>query len=160
MSPVQGASHIQLMLKPDLRDVLGLSVEESARRQLGIETGRVRSAKLVVLTLPLDAAQLEAFAARGLADPVLHDVYVNRLFADPRFQSYLLLARLPGVTDDEGASAQRTLTDLMASLPSPNRMGSGLPMPSPNRNGSGLPMPNPNGIRSGLPAAEAAPEVA
>lgn len=109
----QSVCHIELMLKPGQRDVLGLSVEEGARKHLGITTGRVRTGKLLVVNLSLSGAQLEAFAKKGLQDEIVHDIYVNAFFDDPAFRSYLLIARLPGVTDDEGASAQRTLVDLL-----------------------------------------------
>jgi phosphoribosylformylglycinamidine synthase len=105
-------SHIQLMLKPEQRDVAGLAVEEQARRHLATETGKVRTGKIVVVTFPLDAGQLEIFARQALQDPIVNDVYVNTFPTDPALRSYLLIARLPGVTDDEGASAQRTLVDL------------------------------------------------
>ena len=106
------ASHIQRMLKPGQRDVLGLSVEAGAR-QLGIETGRVRTGLLLVLTLPLSDEQLRRFAEQAVRDPILHDVFVNAFLEDPASRSYLVVARQPGVTDDEGASAQRTLVDLL-----------------------------------------------
>jgi phosphoribosylformylglycinamidine synthase len=110
---VSAVSHIQLMVRPDQRDVAGLSVEDGARRHLGLATGRVRTGKLVVITVPLSEEQLRRLADEGLRDPMLHEVKVNGFVRDPAAASYLVVARLPGVTDDEGASAQRTLADLL-----------------------------------------------
>ncbi len=107
------AAHIELVLRSGQLDVAGRAVQESARRHLGIDTGRVKSGKIFTVVLPLTGEQLEAFAHKGLRDALLHDVFINTFSSDPTFRSYLLLAKLPGVTDDEGASAQRTLVDLL-----------------------------------------------
>jgi phosphoribosylformylglycinamidine synthase len=104
---------VELLLKPGQVDVAGRAVAESARKHLGIETGKVKAGKIFALCLPIGDEQLRRFAERGLKDEIVHDVYVNSFFQDPAFRAYLLVSRLPGVTDDEGASAQRTLADLV-----------------------------------------------
>ncbi|MGC4116887.1 MAG: AIR synthase-related protein [Myxococcales bacterium] len=118
---MSGVSHIQLMVRPGQRDVAGLSVEDGARRHLGLATGHVRTGKLIVVTLPLTDEQVRRFADEGLRDPMLHEVQVNGFVRDGGAASYLVVSRLPGVTDDEGASAQRTLADLLGVGPSGQR---------------------------------------
>ncbi len=104
---------IQLTLKPSQHDGDGQRVAEAAARHLGLTTGRVRSVALYTVRYPLTEPQLHDFATRCLADPVLHDVRLNELTAAPGFATYILVARRPGVTDDEGTSAQNALADLL-----------------------------------------------
>ncbi|SFQ67575.1 phosphoribosylformylglycinamidine synthase subunit II [Hymenobacter arizonensis] len=104
---------IQLTLKPGQHDGDGQRVAEAAARHLGLATGRVRSAALYTVRYPLSETQLSDFASRCLADPVLHDVRLNELTAADGFATYILVARRPGVTDDEGTSAQNALADLL-----------------------------------------------
>ncbi|GAB2850099.1 phosphoribosylformylglycinamidine synthase subunit PurL [Hymenobacter ruber] len=104
---------IQLTLKPGQHDGDGQRVAEAAARHLGLATGRVRSAALYTVRYPLTATQLNDFATRCLADPVLHDVRLNELTAAEGFATYILVARRPGVTDDEGTSAQNALADIL-----------------------------------------------
>ena len=104
---------IQLTLKPGQHDGDGQRVAEAAARHLGLATGRVRSAALYTVRYPLTETQLHGFATRCLADPVLHDVRLNELTAAAGFATYILVARRPGVTDDEGTSAQNALADIL-----------------------------------------------
>ena len=104
---------IQLTLKPGQHDGDGQRVTEAAARHLGLSTGRVRSAALYTVRYPLSETQLHDFATRCLADPVLHDVRLNELTAAKGFATYILVARRPGVTDDEGTSAQNALADIL-----------------------------------------------
>ncbi|MCI1186679.1 AIR synthase-related protein [Hymenobacter sp. DH14] len=104
---------IQLTLKPGQHDGDGQRVAEAAARHLGLTTGRVRSAALYTVRYPLTETQLSDFATRCLADPVLHDVRLNELTAAEGFATYILVARRPGVTDDEGTSAQNALADIL-----------------------------------------------
>ena len=106
---------IQLTLKPGQHDGDGHRVAAAAARHLGLATGRVHTAaRYTVRYGALGAGQLRAFATRCLADPVLHDVTLNEAVAPvPGFATYILVARGPGVTDDEGTSAQNALADFL-----------------------------------------------
>lgn len=111
--PDNTTHNIQLTLKPGQHDGDGQRVAEAAARHLGLATGRVRSAALYTVRYPLSETQLVDFATRCLADPVLHDVRLNELTGAAGFATYILVARRPGVTDDEGTSAQNALADLL-----------------------------------------------
>ena len=104
---------IQLTLKLGQHDGDGQRVAEAAARHLGLTTGRVRSAALYTVRYPLTETQLNDFATRCLADPVLHDVRLNELTGAAEFATYILVVRRPGVTDDEGTSAQNALADIL-----------------------------------------------
>jgi phosphoribosylformylglycinamidine synthase len=44
---------------------------------------------------------------------VINDVFINTFSPASLFRSYIVVAKLPGVTDDEGTSAQKTLADFL-----------------------------------------------
>jgi phosphoribosylformylglycinamidine synthase len=106
-------STILLSLKPGQHDGDGQRLTEAAQRHLGLATGRVRSLAAYTVRYPLTEAQGLDFAKKCLADPVLHEVQVGLPTAAPGFASYILVARRPGVTDDEGTSAQNALADFL-----------------------------------------------
>ncbi|MDO7877647.1 AIR synthase-related protein [Hymenobacter sp. ASUV-10] len=102
-----------LSLKPGQHDGDGQRLAEAAQRHLGLRTGRVRSLAAYTVRYPLSEAQVLDFAQQCLADPVLHDVQLGLPTAAAGFASYILVARRPGVTDDEGTSAQNALADFL-----------------------------------------------
>ncbi|SHJ66489.1 phosphoribosylformylglycinamidine synthase [Hymenobacter daecheongensis DSM 21074] len=104
---------IQLLLKPGQHDGEGQRIAEAAQRHLGLHTGRVQSTALYTVRYPVTDAQLRDFATHCLQDPVLHDVALDEFRHGPDYQSYILVAKLPGVTDDEGISAQNALGDFL-----------------------------------------------
>ncbi len=107
------ASSVQVALRPGVRDIRGEGVRAEARRVLAIETGEVHVSSIYRVTTALDPAQLERLAREGLTDPIIEEAHLDRLVGPPDARSYLLVARLPGVTDDEGQSAQETMADLL-----------------------------------------------
>ena len=105
-------NQIQLVLKPGIRDNKAERVIREAKNYLGIETGKVKATRIFNINYDLSKQQVKDFAEKGLRDDIIHDYYINKLFIDKIFRSYVLVAKLPGVTDDEGISAQKTLADL------------------------------------------------
>ncbi len=104
---------IQLVLKDHIRDVTGERVKQSARRYLNLETGRVKSSKVFTLKLKMTPDEVCHFAEKVLRDPVMQDVYIQSFYPAEGFSCKLLIAKLPGVTDDEGISAQKALSDTL-----------------------------------------------
>ncbi|GAB3303364.1 phosphoribosylformylglycinamidine synthase subunit PurL [Hymenobacter tenuis] len=104
---------IQLLLKPGQHDGEGQRVAEAAQRHLGLSTGRVQSTALYTVRYPVSDEQLRDFATHCLQDPVLHDVALDEFRHGSEYKSYILVAKLPGVTDDEGISAQNALGDFL-----------------------------------------------
>ncbi|WP_246008812.1 phosphoribosylformylglycinamidine synthase subunit PurL [Hymenobacter metallilatus] len=101
------------MLKPGQHDGEGQRVADAAQRHLGLTTGRVQSTALYTVRYPLSGEQLRDFATHCLQDPVLHDVALDEFRHGSEYKSYILVAKLPGVTDDEGISAQNALGDFL-----------------------------------------------
>ena len=106
-------THIHILLKDHIRDVEGEKVAEGAAKYFGIRTGRVKSSKIFSVLYDLSEQEVQDFANLGLKDDVVNDVYINDFYHDAHYQSYIIVAKLPGVTDDEGTSAQKTLADLL-----------------------------------------------
>ncbi len=106
-------NHIQLLLKPNVVDVAGQRVRESAQKYLRLNTGEVKSGKIFSVLYNLKPEQISQFSNESLRDPIIHDAYINTLYKDSAYQSYILISKLPGVTDDEGVSAQKALCDLL-----------------------------------------------
>jgi phosphoribosylformylglycinamidine synthase len=88
-------------------------VADQAQKHLGITTGRVRTSKILSIVGDFDEPQIHTFAEQGIRDPVIHDLHIDRLCVDPSFRSYIQVAKLPGVTDDEGISAQKLFCDVL-----------------------------------------------
>ena len=106
------AHFVQVFLHDEIADTAGRAAAADARRFLGIDTGEVRTARQFTITCPISADDLALLAHQGLSDPVLHRVFVDHSHTPPGFAACLRVSRRPGVTDDEGVSAQRTLADL------------------------------------------------
>lgn len=102
---------IQLILKEGLEDGPGKSLEQDAARFFDIDTGKVRSSKVYSIMSALPASEIRSFADAALRDPLLHELYTDELYKDSRYNRFLYIARLPGVTDDEGVSAEKTYAD-------------------------------------------------
>jgi phosphoribosylformylglycinamidine synthase len=106
-------NHIQLLNKDSIADIAGRRVQDESRKHLHIQTGRVKTGKIFSVSYPLSPEEIQRFVAVSLKDSILHDVYINDLYQNPAFHSYILISKLPGVTDDEGVSAQKALADLL-----------------------------------------------
>ena len=104
---------IQLVLKEKIRDVQGEKIRQSAADFLGITTGKVRTGKIFNIRYDLSRKEIEKFANLGLKDEIIHDSYINSFYQNPGFSSFVQVAKMPGVTDDEGISAQKTLIDIL-----------------------------------------------
>lgn len=103
---------IQVFPRMEAANVRGRSVKSLISRFTDIETGDVLAGKLYILDYRLTPEQLKQFAGDGLSDSIAHTVSIDAPIRSLSHHSYLVIAKLPGVTDDEGASAQRTLFDM------------------------------------------------
>jgi phosphoribosylformylglycinamidine synthase len=103
---------IHVTLKPGVRDVHAESVARQAADYLRLDTGRIKTGKLYSVIEPLTPEQLRRLAREALCDLVINDVRVDARPDAAGWGSYLLVGKLPGITDDEGMAAQRTAADL------------------------------------------------
>ncbi|MFH1530785.1 MAG: AIR synthase-related protein [Pseudomonadota bacterium] len=116
-APGSDAGFVHLVLKEGVNDPDGRKAREDARRDLGLDTGEVRRTRVFWILYDLDGDDLARFAASALRDEIVHDVHVNRFHRPEGFASFILVAKAPGVTDDEGASAQTALADFLGAPP-------------------------------------------
>jgi phosphoribosylformylglycinamidine synthase len=104
---------IQLTIKDNIRDILGERLSNRALKYFNINTKTVKSSKIFIILYELSNNKLIDFANLCLKDEIINDVFINTLYNNPIYKSYILVAKLPGVTDDEGISAQKTLSDFL-----------------------------------------------
>ena len=106
--------HICCTWNPELPDSRCIAIRRQARRHLGLELKGLRHVSVYAVKADLDAAALQRLAHEGLSDAVAQQVGLDGLPAGcAGFDSFILVGKLPGTTDDEGLSAQRTLHDLL-----------------------------------------------
>ena len=103
--------YIQLYLSPNIRDTKGHRIEQQSLQQLNINTGTVKTSKVFSIQYPLSTQQVEAFAHHCLQDHITDQANINQLYLPKNFSHAIAVAKLPGVTDDEGTSAQMALAD-------------------------------------------------
>ncbi|MCK4694654.1 MAG: phosphoribosylformylglycinamidine synthase, partial [Candidatus Cloacimonetes bacterium] len=106
-------NQIQLILKDNIRDVEGEKIAGGAKSFLNIDTGKIKTGKIFNVTYDLSKEDIRKFADLGLKDEIINDVYINSFYENTFYKSFVLVAKLPGVTDDEGVSAQKTLNDIL-----------------------------------------------
>jgi len=104
---------IQVFLKNNITDAAGGNIRTLIKRFAGLDTGKIKSGKIFLINYPLNTDQLLYFAEQGIRDPIINDIWINGFVPTDGFQSYIIIAKLPGVTDDEGISAQKTLFDIL-----------------------------------------------
>lgn len=102
---------IQIAFHPHIEDVAAKGIEQRAQKQLHILTGKVKSSKLFSILYPLTTAQATHFARHCIQDSITDAVWINETFSANGFACAIAVAKLPGVTDDEGTSAQMALVD-------------------------------------------------
>ena len=100
-------------MKNTISDVNGEQVEAVVKKFLGMDTGKIKSGKIFLVNYPLTVVQLDYFAEHGIRDPIINKIWINGFVPKDGYQSFIVVAKLPGVTDDEGISAQKTLFDIL-----------------------------------------------
>ena len=103
---------IQLVLHPHIRDVHGERITNKCQQQLNINTGKVAKTKLFSVTYQLEKDQVASYANDCIKDKITDQALIDELYAAEGFSTAVAIAKLPGVTDDEGISAQMALVDL------------------------------------------------
>ncbi len=104
-------NHIQLVLKNSKHDTESKHLKTEIKNHLDIHTGDIKTTKVFSIKYDKTENDIQKFANDALKDPIIHNVYINKLFTDSFYKTYLFISKLPGVTDDEGLSAQETFCD-------------------------------------------------
>ena len=104
---------IQTHLKPTIKNAKAISIQTKSKNQLHIDTGKVYTATLYAIDYELSDRQIVDFAEQCLQNPISKEVLINEFWDNKDFKSMVAVAQLPGVTDDEGTSAQMALADFL-----------------------------------------------
>lgn len=108
---------IQLLLRSQIADSKGKSLANKAAQQLQLSTGTIRTAKIFAIddqfcnAINNDIDKLRAFAQDCLQDAITDIVLVDELTQGEDYQHIIAVAKLAGVTDDEGISTQEAFID-------------------------------------------------
>ncbi|MGE4469908.1 MAG: AIR synthase-related protein [Desulfovibrio sp.] len=98
---------VEVGLKRHVRDVQGERVARKVREELGLGVDQVRMVRVYTVE-GLDETQIaDVLKAGALHDPVLHEISLQPLATD--FDWIVEVGLRPGVTDNEGRTAQETL---------------------------------------------------
>lgn len=111
MSKGKERSYVQLVLKDSAYDIEACRLEDKIKKTTDLDTGPIKIGRIFQFLDDFSHEALFRFANAALKNPVVHDVYINRLFHSPLYSSYILVAKRSGVTDDEGMSAQKAFAD-------------------------------------------------
>jgi len=104
---------IQTFPKSHLKDAKTLNIQNKCQKQLNIETGKVLVTKWYDVDYELTNEALNSFADNCLRNEISKEVLTNALFDATPYKRLIAVAQLPGVTDDEGTSAQMALADYL-----------------------------------------------
>lgn len=104
---------IQTFPKTHLKDAKSLNIQHKCLSQLNIETGNVFATKWYDVDYEMSLKTLVRFADDCLRNEISKEVLTNALFDATQYKSMIAVAQLPGVTDDEGTSAQMALADYL-----------------------------------------------
>lgn len=104
---------VQLTYQEHITDVPARQLAEKAQKYFGIQTGKVKSSKAFAIGYQLTEMEAAEFAHKCLHDFIVNDIYINELMPQDGYAAYIAIAKLPGVTDDEGTSAQKALSDYL-----------------------------------------------
>lgn len=115
MTPKQqpAAHFVQIGLRPGALDVRGAQIRAQAA-DLGIDTGLVQVSRVYALDVRLAPEQLLSAATSAWLDRLQEVARVDELVAPG--QAWILISRLPGVTDDEGRTAHDSLAAALPAL--------------------------------------------
>ena len=104
---------IQSILKSEYKDTEGINLQKKILKEMGIETGKIITSTLYNVDYPIPQNLLENYAVECIQNLLTENLFFNRLYSAPGFQSMVAVAQLPGVTDDVGISAQMALADFL-----------------------------------------------
>lgn len=106
MNHAPGAYVVVVAERPGAKSPRSTEIEAHVTRHLGRKSPKTRALRLFACAEDFSREELLAFAESTLADPIVDQVTVTDEVGRGEPGSYVHLARLPGLTDDEGRSAE------------------------------------------------------
>ncbi len=104
---------IQTLLKEQLVDTVGENIRQKCKDQLQTDTGKILTSTLYTFNHTLSEKELSDFAQDCLQNKITQHLFIDEIYDNPKYQSLIAIAQLPGVTDDLATSAQTALADYL-----------------------------------------------
>ncbi len=104
---------IEVATKPALKDVFGLKIQKKIKQNLGISVEEVHFVKVYLVEGDFSEDIIKTFAESALCDPVIQVFTINQpisLSLGYSFDWVLEIGYRPGVTDNEGKTAEEALS--------------------------------------------------
>jgi phosphoribosylformylglycinamidine synthase subunit PurSL len=102
---------IQVYYSASSLDSAAQGLQKILTGQFQVTSGKVKSGKLFIIDEKFDTEKILSFAQQALCDQIIQAVSINRPVVPEGYGSSLIIGKLPGVTDDEGVSAAKTMVD-------------------------------------------------
>lgn len=103
------ANVVTIAARAGAKDPRARHIAAAIERQLGVVPKGVSTLRLFASAEPFAAETLAEVARDAIADPIVDEVAVTEAVGIGHAGTYVHLARLPGLTDDEGRSAELSL---------------------------------------------------
>ena len=100
------ANVVTIAARAGAKDPRSRAIGAEIERHLGLRIEGVHAMRLLACADAIPAETLLEVARGAIADPIVDDVLVTDVVGTGRSGSYVHLARLPGLTDDEARSAE------------------------------------------------------
>ena len=102
---------IQVYYSTSSLDSAAKGLQKILTEQFNVTPGKVKGGKLFIIDEKIDTTSLLSFAEQALCDQIIQAVSINKPVVPDGYRSSLIIGKLPGVTDDEGVSAAKTMID-------------------------------------------------
>ncbi len=102
---------IQVYYTASSLDSAAKELQKILTEHFQVTPGKIKSGKLFIIDERFDSAKILSFAQHALCDQIIQAVSINKPVVPEAYHSSLIIGKLPGVTDDEGVSAAKTMID-------------------------------------------------
>ncbi len=102
---------IQVYYTASSLDSAAKQLQKILTQHFHVAPGKIKSGKLFIVDEKFDSAKILSFAQEALCDQIIQAVSINKPVVPEGYHSSLIIGKLPGVTDDEGVSAAKTMID-------------------------------------------------
>lgn len=105
---------MNVFIVPKIEDNITIShLKDTIRGELNHDSGDIKIIKVYsILSDSLRKEETFDYSKKGLVDGIVENIYFENLNTFLSYKSYVLVSKLPGVTDDEGVSAEKVFTDI------------------------------------------------
>lgn len=102
---------IYVVPKSNEMDQHCVQVRDSAARHLGIQSGSVKAARIFEFKDYTLNDEEKYFVQNHLVNSIVNSVFFTNQYSEINFQSYCVVSKKPGITDDESRCAEKTFED-------------------------------------------------